>query len=138
MTSDFSLQFSRHLITGDQQVFYTPRISPDGREVAVAVATSPSTRDIWIYDLVQKHPRGPLTFGKLHNWTPVWSPDEYKGGWKLAFSSNPKVQFDVFAKSADGTGVEQALLEDDAAEYVDPWCGDYIAYARGEQKTTAV
>ena len=125
-------------IVVDKQAFFTPRISPDDTEVAVAVVRSPSTRDIWIYDLVQKQPRGRLTFDEFHNWTPVWSPAEYKGGRKLAFSTNPKGQYDVYLKSEDGTGVGQALLEDDAAEYVDSWCGNYIAYARGEQKTTPV
>ena len=125
------------IVADKHDAFYTPKISPDGTEVAVAVATSPATRDIWIYDLVQRQPR-PLTFDKLHNWTPVWSPNDYKDGRKLIFSSNPKAQFGIYVKSADGTGVEQALLEDDAADYVDSWCGNYIAYARGEQKTTPV
>jgi Tol biopolymer transport system component len=124
-------------ILADKNVFYTPKISPDGTEVAVAVVTSPTTRDIWTYDLVHRQPRR-LTFDKFHNWTPVWSPKDYKGGRKLAFSTNPKGQFHIYVKSADGTGMEQALIEDDVTEVVDSWWGDYIAYARGDQKTTPV
>jgi Tol biopolymer transport system component len=124
-------------IIADKSVFYTPRISPDEKEVAVAVVTSAATRDIRIYDLAQRVPRR-LTFDKLHNWTPVWSPLNYKGGRKLAFSTNPKGQFHIYSKSADGTGMVEPLVEGDATEYVDSWWGDYIAYARGDQKTTPV
>ena len=119
-------------IVADEQVFFTPRISPDGKEVAVAVASSPTTRDIWIFDLLQSRSPRKLTFDKLHNWTPVWSPD----GKKVVFSTNPTGQFHIYGKASDGTGTALAILDDDATHYVDSWSGDYIAYARGDQKGT--
>jgi Tol biopolymer transport system component len=106
-------------------IYFTPRVSPDGRMIAVAIARGPA-RDIWIFD--QDHNANRLTFDQLHNWTPVWSPD----GIRLAYSSNPKDRFHIYARSADGSGLRQSLLEDDAVEYVDSWCGNYLAYAREE------
>ncbi len=118
-------------IIADKRVFYTPRLSPDGKQVAVAIAPDQSTRNIWVFD-VDHGSETRLTFDKLHNWTPVWSHD----GTKLAFSTNPKGQFHIYQKFADGTGSERPLLEDEATEYVDSWSADgkYIAYSRGDQK----
>ncbi len=113
---------------GGTQIFYTPRLSPNGKELAVAIGPPGSpTRDIWVFDLA-RGVETRLTFDPFHNWTPVWSPD----GTRLAFSSNPKGQFHIYEKAANGTGTTQPLLEDNATEYVDSWSSDgqYIAYGR--------
>ena len=110
--------------------YYTPRLSPDGGKIAVALAPPGSpTRDIWIFDQIA-HEETRLTFDQLHNWTPVWSPD----GAKLAYSSNPREKFHIYLRSADGSGARQPLLEDDATEYVDSWSSDgkYVAYSRAD------
>ena len=112
-------------------IYYTPRLSPDGGKIAVAIAPAASpTRDLWIFDQAL-HNQTRLTFDQLHNWTPVWSPD----GATLAYSSNPKESFHIYRRPADGSGDRQPLLEDDAIEYVDSWSSDgkYIAYARADQ-----
>jgi Tol biopolymer transport system component/predicted Ser/Thr protein kinase len=117
---------------GAPGIYYTPRLSPDGGKIAVAIAPPRSpTRDIWIFDQAL-HNETRLTFDQLHNWTPVWSPD----GTKLAYSSNPKESFHIYARPADGSGARQPLLEDDVIEYVDSWSpdGKYIAYARADPK----
>ena len=113
---------------GGKGVYFTPRLSPDGGKIAVAIAPPRSpTRDIWVFDQAV-HRETRLTFDQLHNWTPVWSPD----GSKLAYSSNPKEKFHIYLRSVDGSGAKQSLLEDDANEYVDSWSSDgkYVAYAR--------
>jgi hypothetical protein len=113
---------------GGKGIYFTPRLSPDGGKIAVAIAPSRSpTRDIWVFDQAV-HRETRLTFDQLHNWTPVWSPD----GTKLAYSSNPKEKFHIYVRSADGSGARQPLLEDDATEYVDSWSSDgkYVAYER--------
>jgi eukaryotic-like serine/threonine-protein kinase len=116
--------------TGGTQIFYTPRLSPDGKELAVTIAPlgGPS-REIWVYDLARGVKRR-LTFDQFHDWTPVWSSD----GTKLAFSSNPKEKFHIYQKSANGTGTVRSLIEDDATEYVDSWSSDgrYLAYGRSD------
>ena len=60
-----------------------PRISPDGRSVAVHVPDPDSgAPDIWIYD-VRRGLRSRFTFDPAADQTPQWSPD----GQSLAFGS---------------------------------------------------
>jgi serine/threonine-protein kinase len=65
------------------QAFEEPRLSPDGRQLAVTIRAA--TNDIWVYDLR----RGTLTRLTFDgdNFAPVWGPD----GKQLAFSSNRAV-----------------------------------------------
>ncbi len=113
---------------GRPGIYYAPRLSPDGRKLAVGLAPPGSpARDIWIFDQTL-HSETRLTFDQLHNAFPVWNRD----GTRLAFTSNPKEKFHIYARSADGSGTREPLLEDDAIEYVDAWSSDgkYIAYSR--------
>ena len=50
-------------IIQDEVSFGTPRISPDGKQVAVAIAKSGEDQDLWIYDLEGESLRR-LTFGE--------------------------------------------------------------------------
>jgi len=113
---------------GRPGIYYAPRLSPNGEKLAVGLAPPGSpARDIWIFDQAS-HNETRLTFDQLHNAFPVWSPD----GTRLAFTANPKEEFHIYVKSADGSGTRQALVEDDATEYVDSWSpdGKYLAYQR--------
>ena len=58
-------------ITQREASFGTPRISPNGRQIAVAISTGGETQNIWIYDLESKFLRR-LTFegGGVVNWSP--------------------------------------------------------------------
>ncbi|MGE5326622.1 MAG: protein kinase domain-containing protein, partial [Deltaproteobacteria bacterium] len=92
--------------------YYTPRLSPDDKKVAVAVATPTApTRDLCIFD-VERRTESRLTFDQLHNWSPVWSPD----GTQIAYASNPKGNFHIYVRPGDGTGTVRSLLEVDAIE----------------------
>ncbi len=64
-----------HNTGADSAFFYTPRLSPDGRRVAVLRGTSTAyvNFDIWIFDLAQRT-QTRLTFDTSAAW-PVWSPD---------------------------------------------------------------
>jgi len=84
-----------------------PRVSPDGRFVALDVFTGPS-RDIWILNL-ERSTFTQLTDGPTEDMTPIWSAD----GRRVFFASNRSGTFDVYSQAADGaTGAR--------AEFVGP------------------
>ena len=61
----------------------TPRISPDGRRVAVSAVTAILRRDLWLLDLAKGN-RRQLTAEAGDNHSPLWSPD----GATLTFASS--------------------------------------------------
>ncbi len=82
-----------------------PRISPDGRRMAVVIGQTDLDGEIWIYDLVRET-LSRFTFDPARDDCPVWTPD----GQRLLFSSSRQGAegSDLFWKRADGTGqVEQ-------------------------------
>lgn len=88
-----------------------PRISPDGRRVALDVHEASGERDIWIWDirratleLFTKDPAGnPLV---------AWSPD----GSQLAFGSERSGVSNVYRQSGDGSGEPELLLDSEVLQ----------------------
>jgi serine/threonine protein kinase/Tol biopolymer transport system component len=81
--------------------FESPRISPDGKKLAVTVIDPvTSAYDIWIQDL-QKGTRSRLTFeqGSV-NVAPAWSPD----GKTIMFQSNMSRGIALYQMPSDGSG----------------------------------
>jgi serine/threonine protein kinase len=87
----------------------SPRVSPDGRRVAVTIVSSSGNFDIWIYDLTRST-RSRLTFEPSREGSAVWSPD---GSW-IVFASSRKGPSDLFRRRADGSGGEELLFESTA------------------------
>jgi len=90
-------------------VYANPRLSPDGKRVALQVSEGASA-DIGIYD-PQRDRMTKLTFGGYSD-NPIWSPDGrfiifYKGG------------SGIFATRADGAAQPQPLIEGKAV--LIPW-----------------
>jgi serine/threonine-protein kinase len=88
-------------ITGSQRGIGTPRLSPDGRSLALAIAG-----DIWRYDL-DRHPPIQLTFDggrvfpkKDGNELPVWTARE---GSRIVYESAQGPLASVSAQGGDGT-----------------------------------
>jgi serine/threonine protein kinase/Tol biopolymer transport system component len=93
------------LITAAPPNAYTnPRISPDGRKVAVAFASGPGF-DIWILDLIRKNMTR-LTLDEADDRLPLWTiPD----GKRIAFTSTREGSYKLYWKSADGVGKDEPL-----------------------------
>jgi serine/threonine protein kinase/Tol biopolymer transport system component len=97
-------------------------ISPDGTKVAAEIydpQISNTDSDIWLYDTA----RGVRTRFTAKPGTarrPCWSPD----GKHLVFSSNRRGHFDLYEKSADGSGNEELLYESAIQKYCQGWSPD--------------
>lgn len=82
-------------------------LSPDGRQVAVAVMDpARRTRDIWLYDVQGDGRRNLTTSDADENWV-IWSRD----GRRMIFNSNRRGPLDLFQSPATAAGEPQLLLE---------------------------
>jgi serine/threonine-protein kinase len=109
--SPFSLavvdrQGTREVISDLRRRFHSPRVSPDGRYVAVDFSYQGS-RDVWTLDLRQ-NTLSRLTFANDGH-DPVWTPD----GRRVAYASAPAGVIGVFLRNADGSGVSEQLFVGD-------------------------
>jgi len=119
---------------GDPADLGEMRLSPDQKNASVAV-TDGSNTDIWIYDLVRGL-RTRFTFDPAVERQSVWSPD----GRSIAFNSNRKGHYDLYRKSADGTGAEELLYADNLEKDPDGVSpdGKFLLYsATGNSKTAS-
>jgi Tol biopolymer transport system component len=83
-----------------------PRISPDGRRVAIAIAEDQGAQ-IWLYDLQEKLTR--LTFEGPANNVPGWTPD----GKRIVFLSARDERNNIYWQLADGNGGLERLTSGD-------------------------
>jgi serine/threonine-protein kinase len=93
-------------------------LSPDGGRLAIQIASENRT-DIWIKQL-DRGPLSRLTFGGAENGIPTWSPD----GRYVAFGSLRDGHWSTWMKRADGSGVEEPLVELDRGIWETQWSND--------------
>ena len=91
------------LIPAPPRAYGQPRLSPDGKRVAVFVVDQ--ELDLWLSDLGPTLTR--LTSGPGVDAFPVWTPD----GHRLIFSSQSTSAGNLFSQAADGAGVAERLTE---------------------------
>jgi Tol biopolymer transport system component len=99
---------AEQLLAAPVHAYLGPRLSPDGRRVAVTITEQES--HVWLYDLG----RGALTrftFEGNANNGPVWTPD----GKRIAFNSNREGATNIFWQLADGSGGLERLT---TSEYI--------------------
>ena len=115
-------------VLGDPADYYDPRISPDGRRVAVVIG---DPGDIWIYD-VARPVRTRLTFAPGSDTAPTWSPD----GTRVAFSSQRSGDGDLYARTASGAGADELLSSSKVFKVANSWSPDgrYIVYTATPEK----
>jgi serine/threonine-protein kinase len=88
--------------------YFHPRISPDGKQVAIAIDDGKDA-SIWLYDLDASTSPRRLTFGSAGRY-PMWSPD----GRRIVFESDRDTERGLFWKRADGSGTAERLTTADA------------------------
>ena len=99
------------------RAFTTPRISPDGKQLAFAVAEG-ERQDIWTYtlasDTLTRVTRGGV------NLAPVWTRD----GKRLTWASNQDGIQHMMWQTADGSGAPETLLTGANMLWPNSWTGD--------------
>ena len=80
-----------------------PRVSPDGRRIAIH--SSDQDNDIWIWDIAAETLTR-LTFGRSQDSFPVWTTD----GKRVIYVGIADGEPNLLWKAADGTGQQEPLL----------------------------
>jgi len=105
-------------IRGD---FYAPRLSHDGRRVALTSfdGSGVGAGDIWVYDLA-RHVGTRITTDPAADWDPLWSPDDE---WIL-FSSDRTGRLNLYRKRSTGVGTDEAVFASDFDSHATSWSRD--------------
>jgi Tol biopolymer transport system component len=114
---------------GSRGPYYSARLSPDERQVVMAM-TDPTlgSSDIWIHDL-QRNTRTRAVLGSTDDADPVWSPD----GKKLAFFSCCEHGSTLFIKNIHEAGKGKTFLNGGFQSPLD-WSrdGKYVLFTEGQ------
>jgi len=102
-------------IKGQGSSHLQPRLSPDGKRVAVTVGEELGARAVGVLDLGRGSQRR-LTF-ESSNAQPVWSPD----GRRIVFSSSRDGSWNLYWRAADGSDADTLLLAGDN----ELWAADF-------------
>ena len=103
------------VLPGEPQGYAAPRLSPDGRRLAVEVDEPDLVNaDVWVYDIA-RHSRTRLTFDQAGR-RPIWTPD----GRHIVYSRGQIGDADLYWIPADGTAPAESLL----VAPDDQWAGD--------------
>lgn len=109
--------------------YAAPRISPDGKRVAVSIQGS--NPGLWIYDLI----RGTLT--RLTSEGPVPFPIWSRDGSQLTFSGSLDDRLNVYRMAADGSGSVERLTKNENAQWPGSWSpvGEVLAFTEAAPET---
>ena len=105
-------------VTEKRRSYFMPRLSPDGKRLAVGVRTGTAGSDIWILDL-ERDVFSRLTFDESSRF-PIWTPD----GKRLVFSSSRGGEPNLFWKLADGSGPEERLTTSKNSQFAHSFSPD--------------
>jgi serine/threonine-protein kinase len=93
------------LLPAPPRIYQFPRVSPDGRRIAVSIADQEA--QIWVYD-VSRETLNRLTLEGSANQVMAWSPD----GRRIAYRSYNE-GYNLSAQAADGSGAVERLITSD-------------------------
>jgi serine/threonine-protein kinase len=105
------------LLAAPAHAYRGPRLSPDGRRVAVAIEEQET--QTWLYDL-SRETLTRLTFDGIANYNPVWTPD----GKRIAFQSSKEGQLNLFWQLVDGSGGLERLTPSEYNNAPNSWSPD--------------
>jgi len=101
--------------------YRSPRVSPDGRQIAVESLSDTGQSIIWVYDLSGGKAIRRLTQDG-NSTRPVWTPDSKK----IAYGSDREKSYGIFLQPADGSGLPERLTsaEEGFQQYPESWSPD--------------
>ena len=105
-------------LAAPERVYYAPRLSPDGRRVAVTIE-EPGGAQIWLYDL-SRETLTRFTFEGNNNEYPACAPD----GKRIAFRSDKEGPLNLFWQRADGSGGLERLTTSEYSQAPSSWSPD--------------
>ncbi len=111
-------------LTKEQNRYSTPRISPDGRQVALAITDDEELISIWVYN-IESSTLSQLTFHNNSTREPVWDPE----GKRVAYRYSKDGTYNICWKPADGSGEEMLLLKRDQFTSAASWSPDGESFA---------
>jgi serine/threonine-protein kinase len=101
---------NEQIIVNDQRPFAHPRFSPDGKRIAITIASGPRS-DIWIYDIAGGTLSRLTEEGSL-NERPEWSPD----GSRVLFRSDQGPRSGIWWRPVDKSEPATPLLLHERAD----------------------
>jgi Tol biopolymer transport system component len=115
------------VLAAPPQAYGYPRLSPDGRRVAVE-----TENQIWIYDLA-RDTLTRFTFDGASNQSPAWTPD----GKRIAFDSTKEGPTSIWWQLADGSGGLEHLGTSQYSQIPRSWSpdGQLLAYHENNPTT---
>jgi serine/threonine protein kinase len=118
---------------GQPAIHWDPRLSHDGRRLAVAIEDSRGNSDIWIYDLARKISTR-FTFDPDADLAPVWSPDD----GRIVFTAYRRGPGDLFQKLSAGSGADELLFASPHRKIATDWSPDgrWLAFHTNQPKTS--
>jgi serine/threonine-protein kinase len=134
-------------LVADEKSYAYPRYSPDGRRIAVAIATA-GARDIWVIDIAGQTVSR-LTSGGSINDRPEWTPD----GKRIIYRTSRTPRSTIWWRSADLSDEESPLLSSNKEDYYeavlspdgrsliyqsDTAGADVFAYSLSDKKRTSL
>ncbi len=120
--------------TGTIDFYGFPRISPDGRRLAVSKVAGTNSSSIWIFEL-DRGTSSRLTFSSGRNDLPAWSPD----GKSIAFALTQDGKRHIYQKPADGTGTATPIVVGEGGEILPSWSSDgrYLLFQTHSKQGTS-
>jgi|TARA_B100000315_G_scaffold111949_2_gene102663 serine/threonine-protein kinase len=106
------------VLTADAKRYRFPRISPDGKRLAVLV-DSDTGSDIWIQEL-DRDLWSRLTHDDREELNLLWSPD----GTRILYSLEGDRGANLYQRSADGTGEALRLTTSSSSQFAYSWSAD--------------
>ncbi|MFB3130936.1 MAG: TolB family protein, partial [Rhodothermales bacterium] len=103
----------------EQRLYYSPSLSPDGRQIAVQVSDpEDGSDDVWIYGVARGAPNR-LTFGGSDT-QPIWTPD----GTRVTYSAYRNGDSDIYWRPADRSGEAELLWGGEHHQFAYSWSPD--------------